>query len=340
MILAFRLSVVLRLGLLPVALADRIGDDNQQPSATVAVLETGSGDAYASSCQSALWAWQASSSAYGRANPTSILSTAPRYPTGAPSVSAESVTVLCDGYSRAVGSASFVSLPQNGSQTFTAPVYAPYPTPMPCRIEASDCVNLYRSYSSVVSTLIHDNSTVLAPPCATNGSQSIPFSTRLCKNGGLRVPVGVRGSSVQLLYWPVRTTEDSAYFCTQAAYSTGTSPSVIPGTRTRPDSGPNTFVVDSTLTITSPTIALSYGGISRVDRCGPTLDSAIITMKPEDLMSIRGGRSLFDARPFNFGDLNWMCPSLGNSSHFTVQDTQGPNCYQNVPAEVRILIHK
>lgn len=27
-----------------------------------------------------------------------------------------------------------------------------------------------------------------------------------------------------------------------------------------------------------------------------------------------------------------MCPSLDNSSTFTVQDVAGPNCYQNVPA--------
>lgn len=106
---------------------------------------------------------------------------------------------------------------------------------------------------------------------------------------------------------------------------------VIPGTPTA-SGGPNTFVT-GTLTITSPTVALSYGGLSRIDGCGTTIDYTIITMKPGELSSVRGGRSLYDLRPFNFGDMNWMCASPTNSSHFTVQDVEGENCSQNVPAQ-------
>lgn len=201
---------------------------------------------------------------------------------------------------------------------------------MPCSIDASDCANLYRSYSTVAASLIGVNTTVSAPPCVTNGSNSVPFSTTSCSYGGV---VGVRGSAVRLLYWPVRTASSaySEYFCTQSRYSNAlASPMTIAGTPT--GSGPNTFVT-GTLTITSPTVALSYAGLSRLDGCGTTIEHTIITMRPDELSSVRGGRSLYDLRPFNFGDMNWMCPSPNNSSQFTVQDIEGPNCYQNVPAQ-------
>lgn len=322
--------LVLLLGF-PSALASDIGHYIQQGLSPLP--STGSGDVFASSCQSALWAWQTSSSSFGLLHTTFALTTAPRYATGPPSVSASSVTVLCDGYSRAIGSASTISRSQTGSSTYTAVgVLGPYPTPPPCSIDQNDCALLYSSYSTAASSLIGSNKTLLAPPCNTNGSDSITFSSTYCMGSGKNGVVGVRGTSVRLLYWPVRTSsaDNSAYFCTQSEYSLGASPLTIPATRT--GSGPNTFVT-GTLTITSPTIALSYSDLSRIDGCGTTIAHTIITMSPEELSSVRGGRSLYDLRPFNYGDLNWMCPSRSNSSHFTVQDLEGPNCYQNVPAQ-------
>lgn len=298
-------------------------------TSTQITMATGAGDVYASSCQSALWAWKQSSEQYGESHLVNSIYTTPSYVPAGPHVTATDIIKLCDGYNRAVGDASYVSSTSQtvGNQTITAKVLGPYPTPMPCSIGTSDCANLYSSYSIAASSLLGVNTTVSAPPCATNGSNSIPFSSTQCSYGGV---VGVRGSSVQLLYWPVRTISDSDYFCKSYSYSDRMqSPMTLPGTPT--GSGPNTFVTGS-LTITSPTIALSYSGLSRIDGCGPTLDHTIITMKPEELSSVRGARSLFDIFPFNFGDLNWMCQEPVNSSSYTVQDVQGVNCYQNVPA--------
>lgn len=228
-------------------------------------IVTGAGDVFASSCQSALWAWKQLSQEYAHSHLVNSVYTAPSYVPAGPVVSATEVITLCDRYHRAVGDASYVlSTSQTvGNQTVTAKVLGPYPTPMPCSIDTSDCANLYSSYSIAASSLLGHNTTVSAPPCATNGSNSIPFSSTQCSYGGI---VGVRGSSVQLLYWPVRTVSDTDYICKSFSYSDRMqSPIILPGTPT--GSGPNTFVTGS-LTITSPTIALSYSGLSRIDGCG------------------------------------------------------------------------
>lgn len=327
------LSSTLLLIWLSCAHADDIGDYIRQgispEQASSSAPASGSGDAFASSCQSALWAWKESSSSYGISHTSYSLTTVPVFTATGPSVAASSVITLCDGYSRAVGSASYITPARNSLlMTETLPVYASYTTTMPCSINPSDCANLYSSYSTLVSSLMGVNTTISAPPCATNGNNTVPFTSTSCSYGGV---VGVKGSSVRLLYWPVRTADNSSYFCSQAKYSaTAASPLTIPQSRT--GSGPNTFVT-GTLTITSPTVALSYGGLSRIDGCGTTIDHTIITMRPEELSSVRGGRSLYDLRPFNYGDMNWMCAEPGNSSHFNVQDVEGPNCYQNVPAQ-------
>lgn len=77
-------------------------------------------------------------------------------------------------------------------------------------------------------------------------------------------------------------------------------------------------------------VAISLSSISRYDGCGPTLDHTILTVPPEQVSSVRGARAAYAPLPFNYADLNWMCPS--NNGTYTVQDVQGENCYQNVPA--------
>lgn len=313
--------------------ADDLGNFIRQglslPQASIS--GTGSGSEYAQSCQSALWEWHKASATYGISHTVPSLVTAASYVPATPHVSASSVITLCDGYARAVGNASYIKTQSsNDSTTYTVHGAAPYPTPAPCSISPSDCANLYSSYSKATAALVPGvNTTVSAPPCNTNGSHSIPFSTTSCSYGGV---VGVRGASVQLLYWPVRTADNPEYFCSSHSPYGSSKPNPMTLTRTPTGSGPNTFVTGS-LTITSPTIALSYSDLSRIDGCGPTIEHTIITMKPEELSSVRGARALYDLYPFNFGDLNWMCPSSSNTSSFTVQDVAGPNCYQNVPAQ-------
>ncbi|CZT22297.1 uncharacterized protein RCC_08166 [Ramularia collo-cygni] len=199
---------------------------------------------------------------------------------------------------------------------------------MPCTIGSSDCVNLYETYSALLSTALPGMTkglTFSAPPCATGANRTFSFSSARCDQGY----VGIRASSVQLLYWPVRTVENFDYFCNHHSITAPVSPQTLPGTPT--GSGPNTFVTGS-LTITSPTIALSFSALSRYDDCGTTIDHTIITLLPEQLTSVRGARALFDWQPFNYGDLNWMCLTPDKST-YTLQNVMGPDCYQNVPAQ-------
>ncbi|KAI5360956.1 hypothetical protein Slin15195_G088660 [Septoria linicola] len=171
------------------------------------------------------------------------------------------------------------------------------------------------------------------PPRATSGTV-IPTSSVWC------VPPMVPGygnftnevlaEHAQLLYWPVRAKDDniSKLFCTKAnEVEAMQTAETIPGTRTA--DGPNTIVTDR-ITITSPMIAMVYSTVRRADGCGPTITKTIRTMLAGHLSSIRRNDVGAAPRyPFDYSDLNWMCESSDGT--FTVQDGQGPDCYQNVP---------
>ena len=253
------------------------------------------------------------------------------------SVSAERVTTLCDGNPRAIGTGNYLS-----SYTITGVYYTqthtqlqgPYPTPAPCTIGAEECTRLHDEFNTAKLKVLYANTTLWGPPCATSGT-TIPMSSVWCVEpmiaGFGNFTNEVLAKHAQLLYWPVRVDEKevNGLFCTK-----GNEPGAketaktVPGTRTA--KGPNTFVTDG-ITITSPTIAMVYSTVMRADFCGPTITKTIRTMLPEHLSSIRRDAQGNAPRyPFDYNDLNWMCDS-GNGT-FTMQDGQGPNCYQNVPA--------
>ena len=289
---------------------------------------TGNGHAYAESCQAALRSWSSSSSSYGRENgqtSTSYFSssmTMHSIITGSTKVT--SLITLCDGHPRVVGQITtgseetsfYETTWTNTNPTF---VFASYPTPAPCSISPEDCEWLYSSWTSHYYTMtkgLHFGG-LLEPPCTTKTS-SYSYSTdskgHVCDN------CQVIGSKIRLLYWPVTTNVGSGNLCSNPAETLSAKPT---------GNGPNTFVTEG-ITITSPTVAVSIGGLSRVDQCGTTVQNTIIPVLPEDVSSVEGARALFTHRPFNFANLNYRCMSDSDAIYVTTSGRD--DCYQEVPA--------
>ncbi|OQN98400.1 hypothetical protein B0A48_15668 [Cryoendolithus antarcticus] len=121
------------------------------------------------------------------------------------------------------------------------------------------------------------------------------------------------------MYWPVTTVESSGDLCNKTAATITPTPTA-----------PKSFVTDG-ITITSPSVAISFGHMSRADQCGRTINATIVPVNPSEVTSVRGFRALFTHHRFNFADLNYHCFST-NSTNYTIADGAGDDCYQQVPA--------
>nr|OQO24277.1 hypothetical protein B0A51_07979 [Rachicladosporium sp. CCFEE 5018] len=121
------------------------------------------------------------------------------------------------------------------------------------------------------------------------------------------------------MYWPITTVDGSGDLCNKTA-----------STITPPPTAPRSFVTDG-ITITSPSVAISFGHMSRADQCGRTINATIVPVNPSEVTSVRGFRALFTHHRFNFADLNYHCFST-NSTNYTIADGAGDDCYQQVPA--------
>lgn len=298
-------------------------------------LVTGSGLAYAESCQSQLFAWSSSQisfgSAYGHVSTSifssemSVVSYEPESPT------ATSLITLCDGHARVVGqwtthNASSATYNYQWTNSNPVTIPAPYPTPQPCSISPGDCKLLWSSWTS------HWNSITLntpdyteglaSPPCNTSTAPEPSYSTnadgKQCNN------CLIAGNEIRLLYWPVTTVAGSGDLCSKSAE-----------TFTAAQTGPPRSLVTEGITITSPTIAISIGGLSRVDDCGTTVPHTIIPVLPEDVTSVEGARALFTHKPFNFADLNYKCLDAPNSDFISTGTRT--DCYREVPASAYFL---
>lgn len=122
------------------------------------------------------------------------------------------------------------------------------------------------------------------------------------------------------MFWPV-TTGRGGDLCNSPGSTITASP-------TGP---PNSFVTEG-ITITSPTVAISLGFMSRVDGCGTTINHTIIPVHPDQVTSVRGFRALFEHHQFNFADLNYFCMD-SNKTMATIPEGEGDSCYQQVPAD-------
>ena len=103
-----------------------------------------------------------------------------------------------------------------------------------------------------------------------------------------------------------------------------------PSQRHRLAMGPNQSIIEG-LTITRPSVDISVGGFSRVDKCGTTVAHTIIPVAPKDVSSVNGARALFTHKPFNFADLNYKCLSEPDAIYAITRADQN-DCYQEVPA--------
>ncbi|KAM3421566.1 hypothetical protein BST61_g1953 [Cercospora zeina] len=253
-------------------------------------------------------------------------------------VMAASLTTLCDGNPRAIGSGLYLSSSTIAGKYYTQTIThlsGPYPTPAPCTIGAAECTELHDWFDTAKLKVLYTNQTLYEPPCPTSGT-AIPTGKAWCQPPYLEgygdFMNQVMAEHAQLLYWPVQVKEptDDTLFCYKA-HEDGVkrTAETIPGTRT--GDGPNTIVTDG-VTITSPMVAMVYTSVHRADGCGPTIAKTIRTMQPDHLSSIRrdseGGAPRY---PFDYNDLNWMCDA-GNGTYTMQYVQQDGNCYQNVPA--------
>lgn len=300
--------------------------NNDAPS----LATTGTGQEYASKCADALKTWSKSSFAWQWDHDivsTSTFSSAFTETMVSPGTTkVTSVITLCDGHPRVVGHTSV----SNGKKytstvawtntiTNSAPNHA-YPTPSPCSIQPSDCKTLSNSYEKWLSKELADKgfATGEGPMCTVTPSSTMSYSTnhlgRDCDN------CMIAAHTARVMFWPI-TTAAGGNLCNNTGLTITSSP-------TGP---PNSFVTEG-ITITSPTVAVSLGYMSRVDGCGTTINHTIIPVRPEEVTSVRGFRALFSHHRFNFADLNYFCMD-SNTTNSTIADGLGDSCYQQVPAD-------
>ena len=316
--------------------ASGLGIDNESTtttttsSAELPAVTTGTGQEYASSCASALSTWSSNSFKWQWSNAivtTSTFSSGFTETMEKPGTTkVTSIITLCDGYPRVVG---YTSVSTGGESTSTVAwtntitqslANHAYPTPSPCYIQPSDCKTLSRSYNSWLTKQLKVSgfATVPAPMCTITPSKSYSYSTndrgQTCDN------CMIAASTARVMFWPV-TTAAGGNLCNKTGSTITASP-------TGP---PNSFVTEG-ITITSPTVAVSLGYMSRVDGCGTTIAHTIIPVHPDQVSSVRGFRALFSHHRFNFADLNYFCEDT-NTTNATIADGLGDSCYQQVPAD-------
>lgn len=294
-------------------------------STITSIASTGTGSAYASKCNAALQAWSSSSFSWQwveGTNVTSTFSSAFTQTTEAQgSIKVTSTTTLCDGYARVIGHTSYSSghvgvTTEAWTNTYTTlePNYD-YPTATPCSIRPDDCQALSNSFDALVSK--EGSVTIPVPFCNVSTAPAPTYSTgannQTCDN------CLIMAHTARLMYWPVTTAPGD--LCKHRGSTITPSPT---------GSAPDVFVTNG-ITITSPSVAISFAQMSRADGCGSTVGHTIIPVKPEEVTSVRGYRALFDHRQFNFADLNYHCVST-NSTNYTLADGAGNDCYQEVPA--------
>lgn len=140
------------------------------------------------------------------------------------------------------------------------------PTPAPsCHIQPSDCNAVKSYYNSILRT---------ANGSYTYRAYCTPLVTRTTGECGdcTFVP-----SHVQLLYWPVTTTNGD--LCLGNGSTITQTPTGI---------GPNTAVVNGT-TLTSPTVYMAYDTLAAKNFCGKVGNihtSGIISLDPTDVSSM------------------------------------------------------
>ncbi|GAB7362057.1 hypothetical protein MBLNU230_g2091t1 [Neophaeotheca triangularis] len=295
------------------------------PNNTIPLAQTGSGFDFATNCEALIRSQSSAVQYYQSRHGSTVVDTLSNTFTAAstPITVGEptKLVTLCDGHPRVVGSVeTSVGEPVTSTTTWyntnTNFEWATsYTKPPPCSILPDDCISLWSTWSIKSSSVANTVSVYVVPeepPCA-NPTTSLTFTYSTNSAGRNCDNCMIVASTARLLYWPVTTAQGSYDLCENRAPT-------VPATRTQ--TGPNTFVTHG-LTITSPTVAISFGMLSRADGCGPTMTSTVVPVNPDEVSSVRGYRVFFTHMPFNYADLNMEC--IGNS-------TDPDNCFTAVPA--------
>ncbi|KAK3074132.1 hypothetical protein LTR53_003662 [Teratosphaeriaceae sp. CCFEE 6253] len=300
--------------------------ENDITSASATTTDSDSALARAQSCAADYSAFSSSVSSYEdvHGHNTTVLTTfAYTYTSSvAPaSTHATSLTTLCDGHARVVGrattynaSASLVTSVDiyNYTASTSATTY-PGATPT-CSISPDECDLLWSAYRSELS---------VANEATTTDASYTPLFPPTCLTAGATPTCSVCqivAASARVMYWEVKTVPGSGDLCNRTAETVTARPT-----------GPPRSVITNGITITSPTVGISFGGLSRMDGCGTTVANTIVLANPEEIATVRGYHAFFSHWQFNFADLNYICAS--NASSNIPMDARD-DCYQAVPADV------
>ncbi|EMC98562.1 hypothetical protein BAUCODRAFT_430818 [Baudoinia panamericana UAMH 10762] len=263
------------------------------------------------------------------------------------------ITTLCDGHSRVLGTVTPVT-------TFLSVTTSEGIPPPSCSVQQSDCASaisqyssaeavwyaLHASWSSAGAHLADEPSpnTVSVPVCRTTtpsstGPQPVSASTPAGSCG----PCTIVGGAVQLLYFPV-TTSYTRDMCATAPYHStfcpfgSVSSESIPSngyegtpcpyfasnrTSTHP-SGP--YTISASTTFYENRAYLSYETAYATDSCGlvgNTHGSGILEMASSDVYGVSGYHYFLEqvAYSFNFADL---IPPIPASAYYCM-----PQCWES-----------
>ncbi|KAK3621778.1 hypothetical protein LTR56_022595 [Elasticomyces elasticus] len=230
---------------------------------------------------------------YSNIETTTVTTTIPRIIlTDTHTTTAYRLTTLCDGYPRVVTGVNASSTVQTSTSTYalqeSAKVTefestysgAPFPTPPPsCRLNCAACSMLIDAasytYSSQYANNITDGEYISPVFCPYAPS---PYDTDEDGSNDCQVDV----YSAQLFYWPVTTV--SGDLCNK----TGTT---ITATPTK-EGLPNTSVLNNSITLTSPSVYVSFHNLSYLTNNFNSTQSyvtnTLMAFPPDEILSMRG----------------------------------------------------
>ncbi|KAK5710488.1 hypothetical protein LTR17_018844 [Elasticomyces elasticus] len=245
-------------------------------------------------CLSSISVYVSSSTDWGYSNieTTTVTTTMPKIIlTDTHTTTSYRLTTLCDGYPRVVTGVNASSTVQTQTSTYalqeSAEVTefestfsgAPFPTPPPsCHLNCAACSMLIDAasytYSSQYANSITDGEYISPVFCPYAPS---PYDTDEDGSNDCQVDV----YSAQLFYWPVTTV--SGDLCNK----TGTT--ITP---TRTGDGPNTSVLNNSITLTSPSVYVSFHNLSYLTNNFNSTQSyvtnTLMAFPPDEILSMRG----------------------------------------------------
>ncbi|KAK4897201.1 hypothetical protein LTR27_005094 [Elasticomyces elasticus] len=202
------------------------------------------------------------------------------------------LTTLCDGYPRVLTGVNASSTVVTSTSTFAYQESAeatefvstfsgaPFPTPPPsCRLNCAACSMLIDAasytYSSQYANSITDGEYISPVFCPYAPS---PYDTDEDGSNDCQVDV----YSAQLFYWPVSTVSGNG--CNK----TGTT---ITATPTK-EGLPNTSVLNNSITLTSPSVYVSFHNLSYLTNSFNSTQSyvtnTLMAFPPDEILSMRG----------------------------------------------------